>query len=226
MITSADINLGTGFGGSVDIPFKISHLTNDLQQALGRIRGTAVIDTDHTERIDDETYWQYQFVVNASDQRVTLERLKLYDGADIGAFTDEETLDCEAVERGSTVEEYERTLAQLLRRTKETDNGGLTTTQGDGILSAVHRKYADYPEEEIASAEVVPFDSYVEIEAHFLQTETRELWRDLTDIDQIGEARATNLILTSGATDPSDLRSHIDSDQWESFASELGLENQ
>ena len=66
------------------------------------------------------------------NQRVVLERLELFDGADSGAFTDRETLDTESVERGVVVEEYERTLAQLLRRTTETDSGGLTTTRGDG----------------------------------------------------------------------------------------------
>lgn len=221
MITTADIALGTQFGGEVDIPFEIAHIENDLQNALGRIRGTAIIDTEYTDRIDEETYWHYRFVVNASNHVVTLERLKLFDDVDPGSFADLETLDTEEVERGVVVEEYERALAQLLRRTRETDSGGLTTTQGDGILSGVYNKYRECPDEEIANTDVVSFDSYADIEQHFLQEETRELLRELTAIDQIGSARATNLILLSKATELADLRDHIDDDQWEYIASSL-----
>lgn len=118
--------------GSVDVPLETTYITNDFQLALGRIRGTAIIDTAYTDRIDEDKHWHYQFLVDATNQRVVLERLELFDGADSGAFTDREVLDTEGVERGVVVEEYERTLAQLLRRTTETDSGGLTTTRGDG----------------------------------------------------------------------------------------------
>lgn len=221
MITTADINLGTRFGGSVDVPLKISYVTNDLQIALGRIRGSAIIDTEYTDRIDEQKQWHYHFAVNATNHVVALERLELFDGTDSGAFTDREVIDTEDVERGVVIEEYERALAQLLRRTTETDSGGLTTTRGDGILSAVYEQYADYPDEEITDTDVVPFDSYADIEAHFIQDKTRQLWRELTDIEQIGNARATNLILISRATEPADLRDHLDDKQWEFFSSEL-----
>jgi len=225
MITTADINLGTRFGGSVDVPFEITYVENDLQVALGQIRGTAVIGTEYTDRIDDETYWQYRFVVDGTNQRVILDRLELFDGADAGAFTDREVVDAEVVERGVVVEEYERALARLFRRTKETESKGLTTTHGDGILSAVYRRYADYPDEEIMNTDIVPFESYAEIEEHFLQNETRQLWRALTDIEQIGDARATNLILINKATDPSDLRDNLTDEQWEPLNSEPGLDS-
>jgi hypothetical protein len=224
MITTADITLGTRFGGSVDVPFETTHITNDLQLALGRIRGTAIIDTAYTDRIDEDKHWHYQFLVDATNQRVVLERLELFDSADSGAFTDREFLDTEDVERGVVVEEYERTLAQLLRRTTETDSGGLTTTRGDGILSAVYAKYAEYPDAEFANTGAVPFDSYDDVERHFIQDEARQLWRTLTDIDQIGSARATNLILTSRATDLTDLRDHLEDEQWEYISSELAID--
>ena len=224
MITTADINLGTRFGGSVDVPFETTYITNDLQVALGRIRGSAIIDTAYTDRINEEKHWHYQFLVSATNQLVILERLELFDGTDSGAFTDRETIDTEEVDRGVVVEEYERALAHLLRRTNETETGGLTTTRGDGILSVVYERYADYPDKEIASTEAVPFDSYDDIEQHFIQDETRQLWRTLTDIDQIGSARATNLILTSRATDLTDLRDHLEDEQWEYLSSELAID--
>jgi hypothetical protein len=224
MITTADITLGTRFEGSVDVPFETTYITNDLQLALGRIRGSAIIDTAHTDRIDEDKHWHYQFLVDATNQRVVLERLELFDGADSGAFTDRETIDTEEVDRGVVVEEYERALAQLLRRTNEIDSGGLTTTRGDGILSAVYERYADYPDEEIANTEAVPFESYTDIEQHFIQDETRQLWRTLTGIDQIGSARATNLILVSKATDLSDLRDHLEDEQWGHLSSELAID--
>ncbi|GAA0451961.1 hypothetical protein MUK72_16205 (plasmid) [Halococcus dombrowskii] len=224
MITTADITLGTRFEGSVDVPLETTYITNDLQLALGRIRGTAIIDTAYTDRIDEDKHWQYQFLVDATNQRVVLERLELFDGADSGAFTDREVLDTEGVKRGVVVEEYERTLAQLLRRTTETDSGGLTTTRGDGILSAVYAKYAEYPDAEFANTDAVPFDSYDDVERHFIQDEVRQLWRTLTDIDQIGSARATNLILTSRATDLTDLRDHLEDEQWEYISSELAID--
>ena len=37
------------------------------------------------------------------------------------------------------------------------DDGCLTTTHGDGILTAVFEKYGDYPDSEIKETEVVPF---------------------------------------------------------------------
>ena len=163
MITTANINLGTQFGGEVDIPFDVELVTNDLQRALGRVRGTALIDTEHTVRIDESTHWYYRFVVDGTNQRVTLERLKLPDGYDSMAFTDLETIDVEEVKRGVVVEEYERALAQLMRRTKIREDGGLTTAHADGILTAVFKKYGDYPNEEIRQTEVVPFESYEEI---------------------------------------------------------------
>ena len=215
MITTADINIGTRFGGEVNIPFEVELITNDLQMALGRIRGTALIDTEHTVRIDEDTHWYYRFVMDGTNQRVTLERLKLPDGADSMAFTNLETIDVEEVERGAVIEEYERALAQLMRRTKIRDDGGLTTTNGDGILSAVFEKYGDYPDSEIKETEVVPFQSYEEIEAHFIRDEVRQLWRDLTEIDRIGRARATNLILMSEATELTDIRSELSNDDWE-----------
>ena len=221
MITTADINIGTRFGGEVDIPFDVELITNDLQLALGRIRGTALIDTEHTVRIDEDTHWYYRFVMDGTNQRVTLERLKLPDGADSMAFTDLETIDVEEVERGAVIEEYERALAQLMRRTKIRDDGGLTTTNGDGILSAVIEKYGDYPDSEINETEVVPFQSYEEIEAHFIRDEVRQLWRDLTEIDRIGRARATNLILMSEATELTDIRSELSNDDWEYIRSEF-----
>jgi hypothetical protein len=224
MITTADITLGTRFEESVDVPLETTYITNDLQLALGRIRGTAIIDTAYTDRIDEDKHWQYQFLVDATNQRVVLERLELFDGADSGAFTDREVLDTEGVKRGVVVEEYERTLAQLLRRTTETDSGGLTTTRGDGILSAVYAKYAEYPDAEFANTDAVPFDSYDDVERHFIQDEVRQLWRTLTDIDQIGSARATNLILTSRATDLTDLRDHLEDEQWEYISSELAID--
>ena len=215
MITTADINIGTRFGGEVNIPFEVELITNDLQMALGRIRGTALIDTEHTVRIDEDTHWYYRFVMDGTNQRVTLERLKLPDGADSMAFTDLETIDVEEVERGAVIEEYERALAQLMRRTKIRDDGGLTSTHGDGILTAVFEKYGDYPNSEIKETEVVPFQSYEEIEAHFIRDEVRQLWRDLTEIDRIGRARATNLILMSEATEFTDIRSELSNDDWE-----------
>lgn len=109
--------MGIRFGGEVDIPLDVELVTNDLQRALGRIRGTALIDTEHTVRIDESTHWYYRFVVDGTNQRVTLEWLKLPDGYDLMAFTDLETIDVEGVKRGIVVEEYERTLAQLMRRT-------------------------------------------------------------------------------------------------------------
>jgi hypothetical protein len=225
MITTADINLGTRFGGKVDIPFEVKLITNDLQMALGRIRGTALIDTEHTVRIDEDTHWYYRFVVDGTNQRVTLERLKLPDGADSMAFTDLETIDVEEVQRGVIVAEYERTLAQLMRRTKVRDDGGLTTTHGDGILTTVFEKYGDYPDEEISQTEVVPFESYEEIEDHFTQEKVRQLWRDLTDIEGIGSARATNVILCSRATELDDLRDEIEDDNWEYISSRFDIKS-
>jgi hypothetical protein len=225
MITTADINLGTRFGGEVDIPFDVKLVTNDLQMALGRIRGTALIDTEHTVRIDEDTHWYYRFVVDGTTQRVTLERLKLPDGADSMAFTDLETIDVEEVQRGVIVAEYERTLAQLMRRTKVRDDGGLTTTHGDGILTTVFEKYGDYPDEEISQTEVVPFESYEAIEAHFTQDEVRQLWRALTDIDGIGKVRATNVILFSRATELNDLRDEIEDDNWEYISSRFDIKS-
>lgn len=224
MITTADINLGTQFGGEVDIPFEVKLITNDLQVALGRIRGTALIDTEHTVRIDEDTHWYYRFVVNGSGQRVTLERLKLPDGLDSMAFTDLETIDVEEVRRGVVVEEYERTLAQLMRRTTVRDDGGLTTTQGDGILTAVFEQYGEHPNPEVKQTEVVPFHSYAEIETHFTRDEVRQLWRGLTDIDGIGKARATNLIVISGATGLTDIQGETDDDNWEYIRSEFDSE--
>jgi len=221
MITTADINIGTRFGGEVDIPFEVELITNDLQLALGRIRGTALIDTEHTVRIDEDTHWYYRFVMDGTNQRVTLERLKLPDGADSMAFTDLETIDVEEVERGVFIEEYERTLAQLMRRTKIRDDGSLATTHGDGILTAVFEKYGDYPDSEIKETEVVPFESYEEIEEHFIRDEVRQLWRGLTEVDRIGRARATNLILMSGATELMDIRSELSNDDWEYIRSEF-----
>ncbi len=222
MITTTDINIGTRFGGEVDIPFDVELITNDLQMALGRIRGTALIDTEHTVRIDEDTHWYYRFVMDGTNQRVTLERLKLPDGADSMAFTDLETIDVEEVERGVVIEEYERALAQLMRRTKIRDeDDGLTTTHGDGILSAVFEKYGDYPDSEIKGTEVVPFDSYEEIEEHFTRDEVRQLWRDLTEIDRIGRARATNLILLSEATELTDLRDEVEDEDWEYIQSKF-----
>jgi len=221
MITTANIDLGTRFGGSVDVPFEITHVENDLQVALGRIRGTAVIDTAYTARIDDETYWQYRFVVDGTNQQVILDRLAVPDGADAGAFTEREVIDTEPIEPGAVVEEYERALAHLFRRTNETANDGLTTTHGDGILSAVYRRYAEYPDDEIATTDNVPFESYADIEDHFLQDEPRRLWRALTDIEQIGDARATKLILVTKATDPADLRDTLTDTQWEALTTEL-----
>lgn len=214
MITTADINLGTRFGGSVDVPFDTTHVTNDLQLALGRIRGNAIIDTAYTERIDEETHWQYRFLVDATNHRVILERLELFDGADDGAHMDREMLDTDDVEPGVTIEEYERALAHLFRRTKETERGGLTTTRGDAILSAVYQPYAAYPDEEIERTDSVPFDSYVAIEEHFSREEPRALWRALTSVEQIGEARATALILTRGGTEPADVRDALGDEQW------------
>jgi hypothetical protein len=226
MITTADINIGTRFGGEVDIPFEVELITNDLQMALGRIRGTALIDTEHTVRIDEDTHWYYRFVMDGTNQRVTLERLKLPDGADSMAFTDLETIDVEEVERGVVVEEYERALAQLMRRTKIRDeDGGLTTTHGDGILSAVFEKYGDYPDSEIKETEVVPYQSYEEIEEHFTRDEVCQLWRDLTEIDRIGRARATNLILLSEATELTDIRSELSDDDWEYINSQFSQSN-
>lgn len=224
MTTTADINLGTRFGGEVDIPFDVELITNDLQVALGRVRGTALIDTEHTVRIDEDTHWYYRFVVDGTQQRVTLERLKLPDGADSMAFTDLETIDTEEVERGVVVEEYERALAQLMRRTKVRENGGLTTTHGDGILTAVFEKYGDYPNKEIKQTEIVPFESYEEIEEHFTRDEVRQLWRNLTDIDGIGKARATNLILLSDATELTDIRDEVEDENWEHIQSEFNTE--
>lgn len=222
MITTANINLGTRFGGEVDIPFDVKLISNDLQAALGRIRGTALIDTEHTVRIDEDTHWYYRFVVDGSRQRVTLERLRLPDGADSMAFTDLETIDVEEVERGVVVEEYERALAQLMRRTKVKDeDDGLITTHGDGILSAVFEKYGDYPDSEIKETEVVPFGSYEEIEEHFTREGVRQLWRNLTDINGIGKARATNLILLSEATEIADLRDEVEDENWEHISSQL-----
>ena len=221
MITTADINIGTRFGGEVNIPFEVELITNDLQMALGRIRGTALIDTEHTVRIDEDTHWYYRFVMDGTNQQVTLERLKLPDGADSTAFTDLETIDVEEVERGAVIEEYERTLAQLMRRTKIRDDGGLTSTHGDGILTAVFEKYGDYPNSEIKETEVVPFQSYEEIEEHFTRDEVRQLWRDLTEIDRIGRARATNLILMSEATELTDIRSELSNDDWKYIRSEF-----
>jgi hypothetical protein len=219
MITTADINLGTRFGGEVDIPFDVKLITNDLQMALGRIRGTALIDTEHTVRIDEDTHWYYRFVVDGTNQRVTLERLKLPDGADSMAFINLETIDVEEIKQGGIVEEYERTLAQLMRRTKVRDDGGLTTTHGDGILTAVFERYGEYPDSEIKQTEVVPFESYEEIEEHFTRDEVRDLWRGLTDIEGIGKARATNVILCSSATELDDLRGEIQDDNWEHIRS-------
>lgn len=224
MITTADINLGTRFGGEVDIPFDVKLITNDLQEALGRIRGTALIDTEHTVRIDEETHWYYRFVVDGTNQRVTLERLKLPDGADSMAFTDLETIDVEEVKHGVIVEEYERTLAQLMRRTDIRDDGGLTTTQDDGILTVAFDRYAKYPNPEIKQTEIVPFESYEEIEEHFTRDEVRQLWRGLTDIEGIGEVRATNVILCSGATELADLRGEIQDENWEQINSQLNRE--
>lgn len=221
MITTDDIILGTRFGGEVDTSFDVEHITNDLQVALGRIRGTALIDTEHIVRIDKETHWYYRFVVNATNKRVTLERLKLPDGADSMAFIDRETIDAEEIKRGAVVEEYERTLAQLMRRTKVRDDGGLTTTNGDGILTAVFEKYGAYPDSEIKHTEVVPFESYEEIENHFTRNEVRQLWRGLTDIDGIGKARATNVILCSRATEFNNLRDGIEDDSWGYICSEF-----
>jgi hypothetical protein len=199
---------------------------NDLQMALGRIRGTALIDTEHTVRIDEDTHWYYRFVMDGTNQRVTLERLKLPDGADSMAFTDLETIDVEEVERGVVIEEYERALAQLMRRTKiREEDDGLTTTHGDGILSAVFEKYGDYPDSEIKGTEVVPFDSYEEIEEHFTRDEVRQLWRDLSEIDRIGRARATNLILLSEATELTDIRSELSDDDWEYINSQFSQSN-
>jgi hypothetical protein len=154
-----------------------------------------------------------------------LERLKLPDGADSMAFTDLETIDVEEVQRGVIVAEYERTLAQLMRRTKLRDDGGLTTTHGDGILTTVFEKYGDYPDEEISQTEVVPFESYEEIEDHFTQEKVRQLWRDLTDIEGIGSARATNVILCSRATELDDLRDEIEDDNWEYISSQLEIKS-
>jgi hypothetical protein len=222
MITTADINIGTQFGGQVDIPFDVKLITNDLQVALGRVRGTALIDTEHTVRIDEDTHWYYRFVMDGTNQRVTLERLKLPDGADSMAFTELETIDVEEPARGVVIEEYERTLAQLMRRTKvRDDDDGLTTTHGDGILTAVFSKYGDYPDQEIKQTGVVPFESYEQIEAHFTLDEVRQLWRDLTDIDGIGKARATNLILLSEATQLADIQDELSDDDWEHIRSEL-----
>jgi hypothetical protein len=184
--------------------------------ALGRIRGTAIIDTEHTVRIDEDTHWYYRFVMDGTRQRVTLERLRLPDGADSMAFTELETIDVEDVERGVVVEEYERALAQLLRRTKVRDtDDGLTTTHGDGILTTVFEKYGDYPDAEIKQTEVVPFQSFEAIEEHFTRDEVRQLWRNLTDVDGIGKARATNIILCSRASEVDDLRNEIEDDNWE-----------
>lgn len=225
LITTADINLGTRFGGGIDVPFETTHVENDLQMALGRIRGTAIIDTEYTERIDEETHWQYHFLVDGTNQRVMLERLEFPDGADFGAHTDRESLDTESVEPGSVVEEYERALAQLLRRTKETESGGLTTTQGDAILSAVYDKYGAYPDAEIKHTGIVPFESYTEIEEHFTQDETRRLWRKLIEIEQVGTAGATNCILRSRATEPEDLREHLEDGSWETIRSEFDIDS-
>jgi len=225
LITTADIDLGTRFGGSVDVPFEITHVENDLQMALGRIRGTAIIDTEYTERIDAETHWRYHFLVDGTNQRVMLERLEFPDGADFGAQTDRERLDTEPVEPGSVVEEYERALAQLLRRTKETETGGLTTTQGDAILSAVFDKYGAYPDQEIKNTDIGPFESYTDIEEHFTRDETRRLWRKLTEIEQIGKASASNCILRSRATAPEDLREYLDDEEWNQFRSELDADS-
>lgn len=225
MITTADINIGTRFGGSVDVPFDIALIENDLQVALGRVRGTAIIDTEYREPIDDEQHWQYRFVIDATNQRVALERLELFEGGDVGARTDLERLDTEEVERGVIVEEYERALAQLMRRTNMTDVGGLTTTQGDGILSAVYDRYGEFPNPEIAQTEPVPFDSYAEIEQHFLNEETRQLWRALVDIDRIGRARATNLILMSKATELADLRDQFDDEEWDYIVSNIEFDS-
>jgi hypothetical protein len=52
-------------------------------------------------------------------------------------------------------------------------------------------------------------DSYEEIEEHFTRDKMRQLWRDLTEIDRIGRARATNLILMSGATELTDIRAEL-----------------
>jgi hypothetical protein len=224
MITTSNINLGTRFGGEVDIPFDVKLISNDLQIALGRVRGTALIDTEHTVRIDEDTHWYYRFVVNGSNQKVTLERLKLPDGADSMAFTDLETIDVEEVEHGVVVEEYERALAQLMRRTKVREDEGLTTTHGDGILTAIFEKYGDYPDEEIEQTEVIPFESYEEIEEHFTRDKVRQLWRNLTDIDGIGKARATNLIMLSGATELADLRGEVEDENWEYIQSEFDTE--
>lgn len=226
MITTADINLGTGFGGEVDTPFEVKLITNDLQVALGRVRGTVLVDTEHTVRIDEDTHWYYRFVVDGTNQKVTLERLKLPDGADSMAFTEIETIDVEEPERGVVVEEYERTLAQLMRRTKiRNDDDGLTTTYGDGILTAVFNKYGDYPDPEINQTEVVPFDSFEEIEEHFTLDDVRQLWRNLTNIDGIGKARATNLILLSEATELADLRDEVNNENWEHIQSEFNTES-
>lgn len=224
MITTADINLGTRFGGEVDVPFDVKHISNDLQMALGRIRGTAIIDTEHTVRINDETHWDYRFVINGTNQQVTLERLKLPEGADSMAFTDLETLDVEEVTRGEIVEEYERTLAHLMRRTAIKENDGLTTTQGDGILSAVFERYGEYPNEEISRTEAVPFESYEAIEHHFTRADVRQLWHELTDIEGIGTARATNVILLNKASTLANLRDGVDHEQWESISSEIDVD--
>ena len=60
-----------------------------------------------------------------------------------------------------------------------------------------------------------------EIEEHFTRDEVRQLWRDLTEIDRIGRARATNLILMSEATELTDIRSELSNDDWEYIRSEF-----
>lgn len=219
MITTADINLGTRFGGEVDIPFDVKLVTNDLQSALGRIRGTALIDTTHTVHVDDETHWYYRFVVDGTNQRVTLERLRVPDGADSMAYTDRETIDVEDVSQGRFVGAYERTLAHLVRHTQIGDDGGLTTTHGDEILTAVFDRYGEYPDSEIAQTEAISFASFEAIEKHFTQNTVRRLWRGLTHIDGVGADRATNLIVGSNATELSDLRDELDTDDWEHIQS-------
>lgn len=85
-------------------------------------------------------------------------------------------------------------------------------------------QYGEHPNPKVKQTKVVTFESYAEIETHFTRDDVRQLWRGLTDIDGIGEARATNLIVISGATGLTDIQGETDDDNWEYIRFEFGSE--